>query len=325
MAVLDLDYWLEEVKNKRALVPAHLLKQICEKLKEILVKESNVVHIQAPVSVVGDVHGQFYDLLEIFRIGGQCPDTNYLFLGDYVDRGYHSVETMTLLCLLKLRYPDRIWLLRGNHESRAVTQVYGFYLECQRKYGSLDIWHTFTDLFDYLTLSVVIEDRIFCIHGGLSPALFCLDQIRVLDRFREIPHEGLIADIMWSDPEAAKDDFQLSPRGAGYTYGGEAVKQFMLANDMEHILRAHQLCMEGYEVLFDDRLSTVWSAPNYCYRCGNLASVLEVGPAPTLKRFFNVFDAAPENARESIDPEKQAISQSPPQTQQQPVENQYFL
>lgn len=128
--------------------------------------ESNVVHILAPVTVVGDIHGQFFDMLEIFKIGGYCPDTNYLFLGDYVDRGLFSVETISLLVCLKLRYPNRVHLIRGNHESRGVTQSYGFYTECARKYGNANVWHHFTDMFDYLTLSVVINDDIFCVHGG---------------------------------------------------------------------------------------------------------------------------------------------------------------
>lgn len=129
-------------------------------------QESNVVHVQAPVTVVGDIHGQFFDLIEIFKIGGYCPDTNYLFLGDYVDRGMFSVETISLLVCLKLRYPHRVHLIRGNHESRGVTQSYGFYTECSRKYGNANVWHYFTDMFDFLTLSVVINNQIFCVHGG---------------------------------------------------------------------------------------------------------------------------------------------------------------
>lgn len=154
-------------------------------------RESNVVHVKAPVTVVGDIHGQFFDLIEIFKIGGWCPDTNYLFLGeshgvctalldelrltsrrlshlpgDYVDRGMFSVETISLLVCLKLRYPNRVHLIRGNHESRGVTQSYGFYTECSRKYGNANVWHYFTDMFDFLTLSVVINDQIFCVHGG---------------------------------------------------------------------------------------------------------------------------------------------------------------
>lgn len=227
-----------------------------------------------------------------FRVSGENADSDSC-TGDYVDRGLFSVETISLLVCLKLRYPDRVHLIRGNHESRGVTQSYGFYTECARKYGNANVWHYFTDMFDYLTLSVVINDEIFCVHGGLSPSIHSIDQIKIIDRFREIPHEGPMADLVWSDPDPDRDEFSLSPRGAGYTFGAQVVRKFLEVNNMSHILRAHQLCNEGYQVLFDDRLSTVWSAPNYCYRCGNLASVLEVGD--NMERFFNIFDAAPEN------------------------------
>ena len=115
------------------------------------------------------IGSQFLDLLEIFRIGGSVPETNYLFLGDYVDRGYFSIETISLLACLKLRYPDRVHLVRGNHESRGVTQSYGFYSECLRKYHGAKVWKIFTDMFDFLTLSVVIDNQIFCVHGGTIP------------------------------------------------------------------------------------------------------------------------------------------------------------
>ncbi|EEY15238.1 serine/threonine-protein phosphatase PP2A-3 catalytic subunit [Verticillium alfalfae VaMs.102] len=265
---VDLDECISRL-YKKELLAEPVIEAICAKTKELLMRESNVVHVRAPVTVVGDIHGQFYDLIEIFKIGGWCPDTNYLFLGDYVDRGMFSVETISLLVCLKLRYPDRVHLIRGNHESRGVTQSYGFYTECSRKYGNANVWHYFTDMFDFLTLSVVINNDIFCVHGGLSPSIHSIDQIVVIDRFREIPHEGPMADLVW-----------LS-------------RKFLAVNNMSHILRAHQLCQEGFQVLYDDRLSTVWSAPNYCYRCGNMASVLEV--SDTGERFFNVFAAAPEN------------------------------
>lgn len=133
-------------------------------------------------------------------------------------------------------------------------------------------------MFDFLTLSVVIDDAIFCVHGGLSPSIHHIDQIKIIDRFREIPHEGPMADLVWSDPDPEKEDFAISPRwarvrsgkltsrGAGYTFGASIVKKFLGLNGMNHVLRAHQLCMEGYSVLYNDQLSTVWSAPNYCYR-----------------------------------------------------------
>lgn len=187
--------------------------------------------------------------MELFRIGGRCPDTNYLFMGDYVDRGYYSVrarrrcralacgahraaarrfrhllapsqhpplvspwqpaqppdglqvETVTLLVTLKVRFKDRIFILRGNHESRQITQVYGFYDECLRKYGSANVWKFFTDLFDYFPLTALVENQIFCLHGGLSPSIDTLDTVRTLDRVQEVPHEGAMCDLLWSDPD----------------------------------------------------------------------------------------------------------------------------
>lgn len=130
-------------------------------------------------------------------------------------------------------------------------------------------------------------------YTGLSPSIHSIDQIKIIDRFREIPHEGPMADLVWSDPDPERDEFSLSPRGAGYTFGAQVVRKFLEVNGMNHILRAHQLCQEGFQVLYDDKLSTVWSAPNYCYRCGNMASVLEVQASG--ERVFNVFAAAPEN------------------------------
>ncbi|KAF8461399.1 serine/threonine-protein phosphatase 4 catalytic subunit [Kalaharituber pfeilii] len=289
---VDLDACIECLYRKELLAES-VIEAICAKTKELLMKESNVVHIRSPVTVVGDIHGQFWDMLEIFKIGGPCPDTNYLFLGDYVDRGLFSVETISLLVCYKLRWPNRVHLIRGNHESRGVTQSYGFYTECHRKYGNANVWHYFTDMFDFLTLSVVINNDIFCVHGGLSPSIHSIDQIKVIDRFREIPHEGPMADLVWSDPDPDRDEFYLSPRGAGYTFGAAVVSKFLAVNNMSHILRAHQLCQEGYQQLYNDRLSTVWSAPNYCYRCGNMASVLEVGENG--EKYFNVFDASPDN------------------------------
>merc|ERR1712100_831504 len=145
--------------------------------REILIKESNVQPVSCPVTVCGDIHGQFHDLTELFRICDELPNTNYLFMGDYVDRGYYSVETVTLLIALKVRFKDRLTILRGNHEVRQITQVYGFYDECLRKYGNPNVWKYFTDLFDYFPLTAVVEKQIFCLHGGLSPQIDTFDHI----------------------------------------------------------------------------------------------------------------------------------------------------
>jgi serine/threonine-protein phosphatase 2A catalytic subunit len=199
-------------------IPEHEVKSLCDKAKEILMKESNVQPVRCPVTICGDIHGQFHDLMELFKIGGKSPDTNYLFMGDYVDRGYYSLETVTLLVCLKVRFKDRVTILRGNHESRQITQVYGFYDECLRKYGNANVWKYYTDLFDYLPLTAVVENKIFCLHGGLSPSLDTRDQVKGLDRVQEVPHEGSMCDLLWSDPDD-RCGWGLSPRGAGFTFG----------------------------------------------------------------------------------------------------------
>jgi hypothetical protein len=156
-------------------LPERDLRLLCEKIKELLVEESNVQPVSAPVTICGDIHGQFYDLLELFNKGGQLPDTSYVFMGDYVDRGYHSLETFQYLMCLKLKHPDRITLLRGNHESRQICTAYGFYDETIRKYGNTNAWKYCNDVFDHLGIAAVVEGRIFCVHAGLSPDIKTLD------------------------------------------------------------------------------------------------------------------------------------------------------
>jgi serine/threonine-protein phosphatase 2A catalytic subunit len=288
-AFTDLDAWIEKLYQCKALSEAEL-KVLTEKAKEVLIEESNVQPVRCPITVCGDVHGQLYDLIELFRIGGMSPDTNYLFMGDYVDRGYYSVETASLLVCLKLRYPDRVYILRGNHESRQITQVYGFYDECVRKYGNANVWKMFTDLFDYLPLTALIENQIFCLHGGLSPSIDTLDHIHQLDRLQEVPHEGPMCDLLWSDPDDRRG-WGISPRGAGYTFGNDISEMFNHRNGLTLVSRAHQLVMDGYNWSHGMNVVTIFSAPNYCYRCGNQAAIMEVDEH--LNKNFLQFDPAP--------------------------------
>ncbi|KLT41337.1 Metallo-dependent phosphatase [Cutaneotrichosporon oleaginosum] len=284
----DLDKQIEQLRRCE-IIPEAAVKDLCIKAKEILMDEGNIQYVDSPVTICGDIHGQFFDLMELFKIGGQCPETNYIFMGDFVDRGFYSVETFLLLLLLKVRYPDRITLIRGNHESRQITQVYGFYDECQRKYGSSNVWRYCTDVFDFLSLAAVVDGRILCVHGGLSPQLLRLDQIRGIDRKQEVPHEGVFCDLLWSDPDEIQG-WGMSPRGAGFLFGSDVVDTFCHTNDIELIARAHQLVMEGYKLMFNQKIVTVWSAPNYCYRCGNVASILELNE--DLRQEYKVFEAA---------------------------------
>ncbi|CDU25550.1 probable serine/threonine protein phosphatase ppe1 [Sporisorium scitamineum] len=274
MTVGNPDTWIEQLRQCKYL-PEPDIKALCEMVRGILMEESNIQPVSSPVTVCGDIHGQFWDLLELFRVGGEPPDTSYVFMGDFVDRGYFSLETFSLLMALKARHPSRITLLRGNHESRQITQVYGFYDECQRKYGNANVWKSCCQVFDYLNLAAIIDGRVLCVHGGLSPDVRTLDQIRIIARAQEVPHEGAFCDLMWSDPDDI-DTWRVSPRGAGWLFGGAVTKEFNHVNGLSLIARAHQLVQEGYKLMHDNNIVTVWSAPNYCYRCGNVASIFAV-------------------------------------------------
>jgi len=289
-SVPALDGWIESLMQCKQLSEEDV-RRLCEKAREVLQDESNVQPVKCPVTVCGDIHGQFHDLMELFKIGGPNPDTNYLFMGDYVDRGYFSVETVTLLVALKIRYPGRITILRGNHESRQITQVYGFYDECLRKYGNANVWKFFTDLFDYLPLTALIDNQIFCLHGGLSPSIDTLDNIRALDRIQEVPHEGPMCDLLWSDPDD-RCGWGISPRGAGYTFGQDISEAFNHNNGLTLVARAHQLVMEGYNWSQDRNVVTIFSgmlakssACLLCLRsCANVAKRRTTATAAAIRR-----------------------------------------
>lgn len=293
----DLDKFIEQLMNCKALNEKEV-KFLIEKAKEILYKESNVQFVPAPVTICGDIHGQFYDLMELFKIAGKCPETNYLFMGDYVDRGYFSVETVSLLLSLKVRYPTRIYLTRGNHESRQITQMYGFYEECMKKYNdNPEIWKYFTDLFDFLPLTCVVENTIFCLHGGLSPDIDCLDGVKLIDRFQEVPQKGTMTDLLWSDPDDIKG-FNISERGAGYVFGSDVSEEFCQLNGLTMISRAHQCVKNGYFWWHNERVCTIFSAPNYCYRVNNEGAFMEVDE--NLEKTFYQFDPAPKRGEAQV-------------------------
>eukprot|EP01091_Cochliopodium_minus_P012323 TRINITY_DN3706_c0_g1_i1.p1 TRINITY_DN3706_c0_g1~~TRINITY_DN3706_c0_g1_i1.p1 ORF type:complete len:307 (+),score=54.87 TRINITY_DN3706_c0_g1_i1:139-1059(+) len=285
----DVDKYIEQLK-KCIHLSEDQVKDLCEKAQEIFIEESNIKEVSCPVTVCGDIHGQFHDLLELFEIGGDCPNTNYLFMGDYVDRGFYSVESVSLLMALKIRYKDRLTLTRGNHETREITQVYGFYDECLRKYGNSNVWKMFINLFNFIPLTALIENKIFCLHGGLSPCVDTLDNIRTLDRIQEVPHEGPMCDLLWSDPDE-RTGWGISPRGAGYIFGEDISEMFCKTNNLSFVSRAHQLVMEGYSWAHEEKVVTIFSAPNYCYRCGNQAAIMEIDER--MERTFIKFDPAP--------------------------------
>ncbi|GAV55990.1 hypothetical protein ZYGR_0AZ01620 [Zygosaccharomyces rouxii] len=290
--MFDLDRVISLLRQGRH-IAEETVYALCLLSQELLMNESNVTHVNTPVTICGDIHGQLHDLLTLFEKSGGIEKSRYIFLGDFVDRGFYSLESFLLLLCYKLRYPDRITLIRGNHETRQITKVYGFYDEIMRKYGNSNVWRYCCEVFDYLSLGAIVNQSVFCVHGGLSPDVMTIDEIRSVDRKQEVPHEGAMCDLLWSDPDDV-DTWSLSPRGAGFLFGGQQVQEFLSRNGVDLIARAHQLVMEGYKEMFDNGLVTVWSAPNYCYRCGTVAAVLRIDD--DLSRSYTIFEAVqPQN------------------------------
>lgn len=243
--------------------------------------------------ITGDIHGQYYDLLRLFEYGGFPPESNYLFLGDYVDRGKQSLETICILLAYKIKYPENFFLLRGNHECASINRIYGFYDECKyiflfctltrncyysicnicilfkgkRRYN-IKLWKTFTDCFNCLPVAAIVDEKIFCCHGGLSPDLHSMEQIRRIMRPTDVPDQGLLCDLLWSDPDKVYLTFLLAvyhflvyrasitslffqdtmgwgenDRGVSFTFGAEVVAKFLHKHDFDLICRAHQVCI----------------------------------------------------------------------------------
>ncbi|EGR33131.1 protein phosphatase catalytic gamma isoform, putative [Ichthyophthirius multifiliis] len=253
------------------------IKALCLKSREIFLSQPMLLELEAPIKICGDIHGQYPDLLRMFEYGGFPPEANYLFLGDYVDRGKQSLETICLLLAYKIKFPENFFLLRGNHECSSINRIYGFYDECKRRYN-VKIWKVFTDCFNCLPICAIVDEKIICMHGGLSPELNNLETIHRIMRPIEIPDTGLLCDLLWSDPEKDILGWADNERGVSYIYGPDVVSSFLKKFDLDLICRAHQVVEDGYEFFAKRQLVTVFSAPNYCGEfdnCGALMSVDE--------------------------------------------------
>jgi serine/threonine-protein phosphatase PP1 catalytic subunit len=217
----------------------------------------------------GDIHGQYPDLLRLFEYGGFPPDSNYLFLGDYVDRGKQSIETICLLLAYKIKFPDNFFLLRGNHECASINRIYGFYDECKRRF-SVRLWKTFTDCFNCLPVAAVVDDKILCMHGGLSPEMDSLDQIRAIERPADVPDQGLLCDLLWSDPDRDTKGWGDNDRGVSYTFGADRVTEFLKKHDLDLVCRAHQVFLDCSPPFFRSSPLPSNSCPNTCTRNNNV-------------------------------------------------------
>jgi len=265
-----------------------LLTQLCLRARTAFNEQPMLLEISPPVLVAGDLHGQFRDLFTLFETGGVPPKSRYLFLGDYVDRGRRSVETISLLLALKLVYPESVFLLRGNHEEASINKIYGFFDECKRRF-SVKLWKTFNDVFSCMPVAAIVGGRIYCAHGGFSPELESLDQIRRLMRPAQVADTGILCDILWSDPHRSgsfeqSDDvaapelgegwFYNGQRGVSYSFDERALCRFLSKFDLDLVCRAHEVVQDGYEFFGSRKLVTIFSAPNYCGEFDNVAALL---------------------------------------------------
>jgi diadenosine tetraphosphatase ApaH/serine/threonine PP2A family protein phosphatase len=278
---------------------------LLHKLKEILYVEPNVLELSSPITVCGDTHGQLYDVLELFACAGPKGSQTFLFLGDYVDRGYYSLETLIYLLAHKLKSPGRYFFLRGNHECRTVNQMYGFHAECLLRYGHTGMWMLCNDIFDLLPIAALIDGRVFAVHGGLSSDVPVVERIAMLNRVADLPQSGALCDLCWSDPHRGAEDWTPSPRGVGFLFGATQVGEFCRLNgDLDFIVRSHQLAMDGFEWFFGRKVLTVWSAPNYMYCSGNDASILKYEKGSGADSDLVIFHAREDERRRKPDAEQ---------------------
>ncbi|KAK6090011.1 hypothetical protein P3W45_001057 [Vairimorpha bombi] len=270
-----MEKYINKILNLK-LLELREIKEICEKSIEILIKEPNFPVVSSPVSVCGDIHGQIFDLVGIFKIDGIPKDTKYIFLGDYVDRGEYSTECIFLLLIYKIMYPNNIFLVRGNHEQKKVCKSYGLYQEVLNKYNNIHIWRLLCEIFVYFNVGCIIDGRVLCLHGGISPKAISMDQLKRINRCQQINVKDEFEDIVWSDPHEQKG-FGISTRGLGHLYGCDVTNTFLECNDLSNIIRSHQFAFEGYRFHHPDKnVVTVWGAPDYMGKFGNPGSIMRV-------------------------------------------------
>ncbi len=291
---------MEYFKQQKVLHRKYVI-QILLQAKEYFKSVSSLLNLRLPedisgkighFTVCGDTHGQYYDLCNIFRVGGlPSPENPYLFNGDFVDRGSFSFETVMLLMLFKLQNPLALYMLRGNHETKNMNKIYGFEGEVKHKYDQT-VMNLFTAVFNELPLAAVIQDSVFVVHGGLSTdsGAMTLEAINSIQRGREPPESGLMSDLLWSDPQQFPGRLP-SKRGVGYSFGPDYTKNFLDKNNLKLLVRSHEVKQEGYVVEHDGKCITIFSAPNYCDQMGNKGAFIRF--YENMEPTFTQFDAVP--------------------------------
>ncbi|KAL8143116.1 hypothetical protein V2J09_016148 [Rumex salicifolius] len=276
--------------NRKFFLDSYEVGELCHAAEQIFMNESTVLQLRAPIKVFGDLHGQFGDLMRLFdeygfpSTAGDITYIDYLFLGDFVDRGQHSLETITLLLALKIEYPDSFHLIRGNHEAADINALFGFRLECIERMGENDgiwAWTRFNQLFNFLPLGALIDKKIICMHGGIGRSINSVEQIEKLERPITMDAGSIVLmDLLWSDPTENDSIEGLRPnaRGPGLvTFGPDRVADFCNKNKLQLIIRAHECVMDGFERFAHGKLITLFSATNYCGTANNAGAILVIG------------------------------------------------
>mmetsp|Transcript_10162 Transcript_10162/g.30302 ORF Transcript_10162/g.30302 Transcript_10162/m.30302 type:complete len:326 (-) Transcript_10162:456-1433(-) len=282
---------------------------LIDQSSEVIQNQHALLELEAPIQIVGDIHGQYHDLLRLFEHCGFPPEANYLFLGDYVDRGKNGLECMCLLLAYKVKYPENFFLLRGNHECASINRIYGFYDECKRRLN-IKIWKRFQEVFNLLPFAAVVDEKIFCIHAGLSPDLNTPEQIKRIMRPTDVPDAGLLCDLLWSDPEADITGWAENDRGVSFTFGADVVSDFLDEHNLDLVCRAHQVVEDGYEFFAKRQLVTVFSAPNYCGEFDNAGAMMSVDD--TLMCSFQILKPAEKRPKGQAAAASSGAGASPP-------------
>ena len=277
---------------------ARKVMHLCECVKTIFISERCMLSLHAPIVVVGDLHGHIWDLARIIETFGWPPTCRYLFLGDLVDRGEFSLETVTLVFLMKALHPQNVFVIRGNHEFGQLCDNFGFQRNIFEVFSNGACLKAFKEAFSFMPLTAVIDETILCVHGGIGPNCRSLDQIRCVRRpIREFVGD-VVDDLLWSDPNPNVETFEFSERGAGYDFGEKVFKEFMEKCGFEYMIRAHQVIAGGVESCFDDKLLTVFSASNYCGQENNKAGALQIGSKKMMVR--KIFEPIPYIMRHDV-------------------------
>ena len=255
-------------------IPSKFVMELTDEVTNIIRNEPSLLELKSPISVVGDLHGHLLDLFRILKSLGSPEARQYLFLGDIVDRGEFSVETIILVFIMKVVWPKNVYIIRGNHEFGYLCSQCGFFSQISECYGDIKIFRNFLKSFSYLPLGATIDEKTLCIHGGLSPSFYSVLQIKSIQRpFDNFGEDDVIDGILWSDPCTTVANFEDSPRGTGYFFGNEATEEFVKCNKLKYIVRGHECVPEGTAIAFGT-VVTVFSASHYCGIVNNNAAVL---------------------------------------------------